>query len=139
MKITKFVRKSVISVSPDITLKKIEEMMKNRKIRHLLVIEKDKLFGIISDRDIKKYRSLFAETKISKRADEITLEFKAHQIMTRDPITVYEDSQASDAISLMLKEHISCLPVFNMDHKVTGIITSSDLLKWLMHLFEFME
>jgi acetoin utilization protein AcuB len=126
-------------VNLDVPLKKIEEMMESRNIRHILVIEKEELLGIISDRDVKKYRSLFAETKASKEIDEATLEFKAHQIMSHDPITIYEDALASDAIKLMLENYISCLPVRNDDNDVIGIITSSDFMKWMVKFLEFME
>lgn len=139
MEITKFIRRNIISVNLDVTLKKIEEMMANRNIRHILVIEKEELLGIISDRDVKKYRSLFAETKASKEIDEATLEFKAHQIMSHDPITVHEDTLARDAIKLMLENYISCLPVLDDDNDLIGIITSSDFMKWMVKFLEFME
>ncbi len=139
MKIKKFIRRNIISVNLDVPLKKIEEMMESRNIRHILVIEKEEILGIISDRDVKKYRSLFAETKASKEIDEATLEFKAHQIMSHDLITIYEDALASDAIKLMLENYISCLPVRNDDNDVIGIITSSDFMKWMVKFLEFME
>lgn len=139
MRITKFMRRSIASVNPEATLKEIEELMERRKIRHVLVIEKGELLGIISDRDVKKYRSLFAETKAAKEIDEATLRFRAHQIMTRDPITIHEDIRASDAIKLMLEEHISCLPVLDNDNAVIGVVTSNELMKWVLGLFEFIE
>jgi acetoin utilization protein AcuB len=139
MRITKFMRRSIASVNPEATLREIEELMERRKIRHVLVIEKGELLGIISDRDVKKYRSLFAETKAAKEIDEATLRFRAHQIMTRDPITIHEDIRASDTIKLMLEEHISCLPVLDNDNAVIGVVTSSDLMKWVLGLFEFIE
>ncbi len=139
MKIEKFIRRNIVSVNPDITLKKIEEMMESRNIRHIMVIEEERLLGIISDRDVKKYRSLFADTKASKEIDEATLEFKAHQIMTHDPIIIHEDILASDAIKLMLEKNVSCLPVLNNDMDVIGIITSSDIMKWMVKFLEFLE
>ena len=139
MKITKFMRRSIASVNPETTLREIEELMERRRIRHVLVIEKGELLGIISDRDIKKYRSLFAETKAAREIDEATLRFRAHQIMTRDPITIHEDIRASDAIKLMLEKHISCIPVLDNDDAVIGVVTSSDLMKWVVGLFEFIE
>lgn len=141
MKITKFIRKNIISISvnPDITLKNIEEKMENQKIRHVLVIENEKLLGIISDRDVKKFRSLFAETKASKPIDEATLEFKAHQIMTHSPITIHEDIKANEAIAIMLQKKISCLPVLSDENNVIGMITSSDFLKWMVKFFEYLE
>ena len=139
MKITKLMRRSITSVNAEASLQEIEQLMERRKIRHVLVIEKGELLGIISDRDTNKYRSLFAETKASKEIDEATLRFRAHQIMTRDPSTIHEDTRASDAIRLMLEEHISCLPVVDNENVVIGVITPSDLMKWVLGLFDFIE
>lgn len=139
MRITKFMRRSIASVNPEAALKEIEELMERRRIRHVLVMEKGQLLGIISDRDVKKYRSLFAETKAAREIDEATLRFRAHQIMTRDPITIHEDIRASDAIKLMLEKHISCIPVLDNDNAVIGIVTSNDFMKWMVELFEFIE
>lgn len=141
MKIKKFIRKNIISISvnPDISLKEIEEKMENQKIRHVLVMENGKLLGIISDRDVKKFRSLFAETKASKPIDQATLEFKAHQIMTHNPITIHEDIKANEAVTIMLQKKISCLPVLSNENNVVGMITSSDFLKWMVKFLEYME
>ena len=59
--------------------------------------------------------------------------------MNHDSITGHEDIQASDAIKLMLEEHIDCLPVLNKHNVVVGIITSSDLIKWMLEFFKFIE
>jgi len=139
MFVSKFMRPHIISVGPDKTLIEIEALMEERKFRHLLVMEEEKLTGIISDRDVKKFRSLFAQTKTSSKKDEMTLEFKAHQIMSHNPIVIPPDMLVTDALKIILDSQIGCLPVVNESNVVVGIFTRTDLLKWLLRVLDFFE
>jgi CBS domain-containing protein len=54
---------------------------------------------------------------------------RAHQIMTRDVITVTPDASIVEAANLMLRHHISGLPVVDEAGRLTGIVTESDFLR----------
>jgi CBS domain-containing protein len=54
---------------------------------------------------------------------------RAHQIMTRDVITVTPDASIVEAANLMLRHHISGLPVVDGAGRLTGIVTESDFLR----------
>lgn len=54
---------------------------------------------------------------------------RAHQIMTRDPITVRADTAIRDAAALMLRNHISGLPVVDENNRLVGIISEGDLIR----------
>jgi CBS domain-containing protein len=54
---------------------------------------------------------------------------RAHQIMTRDVITVTADASIAEAANLMLRHHISGLPVVDEAGRLTGIVTESDFLR----------
>lgn len=53
---------------------------------------------------------------------------KAHEIMTRDVITVRPQTSVRDIAALMVEKHISGVPVLTDDGKIIGIISESDLL-----------
>ena len=53
---------------------------------------------------------------------------RAHQIMTKDVITVGRDTSIVEAARLMLEHHISGLPVLD-DHKLIGIVSEGDFLR----------
>lgn len=54
--------------------------------------------------------------------------FKAKDAMTRTVVAVHEDSSADEAIELLLRHHVSGLPVIDADDHVVGIVTEFDLL-----------
>ena len=54
---------------------------------------------------------------------------RAHQIMTRNVLTVTPDTPVVDAATLMLKNHVSGLPVVNGAGKLVGIVTEGDFLR----------
>jgi CBS domain-containing protein len=54
---------------------------------------------------------------------------KAQDIMTKDPITVYPDTEISQAAKLMLEHHINGVPVVDAQRKLVGILCQSDLIE----------
>jgi CBS domain-containing protein len=54
---------------------------------------------------------------------------RAHQIMTKDVITVTPHTTIEDAARIMLRTHISGLPVMNDAGKLVGIVSESDFLR----------
>src|SRR5579872_4467190 len=54
---------------------------------------------------------------------------RAHQIMTKDVITVTPHTSIEDAAKIMLKTHISGLPVLDDAGKLVGIVSESDFLR----------
>lgn len=54
---------------------------------------------------------------------------KAHEIMTRNVVTIAPDASIHDAAKLMIDHHVSGLPVVNADGKLIGIVTERDFLR----------
>ena len=129
MKISEIMTKEVVTVDMDASLKMIYEIFDKKKFHHLLVTEEDELRGVISDRDVLKVISPFLNTLAEQDRDLTTLKKRAHQIMSRKPITITKDTSSEEAAHLLLRENISCLPVLSSDGKIDGIITWKDLLK----------
>ena len=119
----------VVSINQSYSLEMVEKIMTTKDLGHLIVTDMGKLSGIIADSDVKKYRSRIAGTDVSNTREEDTLRIKAHQFMTRDPITVHEDSHIDAAITLLLEHKIHALPVVNDKGSCRGIITDTDLLR----------
>ena len=129
MKIEDIMSKNIVTVSMDDTLKTIQEIFKNTNFHHLLVVESDILYGIISDRDILKSVSPYVGTPAETSRDTATLNKRAHQIMTRKLITISAHVDIKEAIRLFNTNKISCLPVIIGANKPVGIISWRDILK----------
>lgn len=92
--------------------------MKMASIRHLLVVdEKSKLVGVISDRDV--LLSLGAGT-------DKTLYLK--DIMTNIVETVHQNDDAAEALGVMLEKKIGSLPVVGSQGQLVGVVTETDFL-----------
>ncbi len=123
----------VKAVAPDVTLMEIQDAFRKHGFRHLLVVEEDALIGVISDRDVLRAVSPFLNTLSEKPRDVKTLMRSAREVMREDPVSVQSGARIEDAARILLEHTISCLPVINDDNQIQGIITSKDLLRYLVN------
>jgi len=129
MNIDSIMIKRVVTVEMDDSLRVIGEIFANVKFHHLLVVEKNKLLGVISDRDLLKTSSPFLNTLSEQIRDVNTLRIRAHQIMSRKLVTVTKKDSVEDAVRLLLRKNVSCLPVISPNGQIEGIVTWKDLIK----------
>ncbi len=123
MKISSIMTRRVVTVEMDDSLQIIREIFENVKFHHILVVDGQKLAGVISDRDLIRALSPFLDTPTEKERDTTTLNKKAHQIMSRTPITVDAETSIEKASNLLLENNISCLPVISPQGSIEGIVT----------------
>ena len=110
------------TISPDTTLEEILEIAWHRVIHHLLVMEGQKLVGIISDRDLQR-----ALTGTAVRVRRGTT---AREIMTATVITVAPTTTLENACDTMMQEAISALPVVE-NGVLRGLFTETDALAYV--------
>lgn len=116
----------------DDSLQIVREIFQNVNFHHVLVVEKEKLVGVISDRDLLK-RLCPSLDKLSEIPHgRKTLEVKVHQIMSHKLITAFMETYIKTAARLMLKNNISCLPVVSPQGGIEGIITWKDVLSFYL-------
>lgn len=119
-----------ITIEPHETVKAAFARMGERKIRHLPVVLKGKLVGIVSDRDIRTclppVEGNEGELALAKRL----LEQPVRQHMTEAVRHLPSTADVAEAVDLMLEHRFGCLPVVDGDELV-GVITYFDLLAHL--------
>ena len=119
----------VITVELDDSLAVVNEIFSNTNFHHVLVVENEKLFGVVSDRDLLKALSPNLSTAAEKLSDIATLNKKVHQIMSRDPIYLEQEDSLSKVIEIFDKNSISCIPVVDSNKIPVGIVSWRDLIK----------
>jgi acetoin utilization protein AcuB len=129
MLIDQIMSNPVVTVTLDDTLRTVKKIFENAKFHHLLVVEKSKLYGVISDRDLLKSVSPFIDTLQATANDKFTLDKKVHQIMSRKPITLTTSADVHEAISLFNQHNISCIPIVNKKGVPVGIVSWRDILR----------
>lgn len=127
--------KNPITVKPDLSIAEALEWMRREKIRHFPVVDKkDKLVGIVA-RDDLLYASPSPVTSLSMwEVTYLMSQVTVAEAMTKDVITVSEDTPLEEAARIMFDEKIGSLPVMR-DGMLVGIITESDLFEAFLELF----
>lgn len=131
MGVDKIMSKPIVTVEMDDLLETVKDIFDNTRFHHLLVVEDETLMGVISDRDLLKSLSPNIGTIAETARDVVCLRKKAHQIMTRNLVTLGANAAIDDAIEIFNSHNISCIPVIDDEKKPVGIISWRDILKIL--------
>ena len=132
MKLGEIMTRRVVTVELDDSLATVKQIFDSLRFHHLLVIGSDKkLCGVISDRDLLRAISPYAGTVSENARDLATLKKRAHQIMTRSPVTLSPDASVAEAIQLFLGHRVSCIPIVDEGFRAVGIVSWRDILRSL--------
>ena len=102
--------------------------MRHQGYRHLLVVDGDRLLGIVTDRDLRR-------PDLSQDADgwndyyRLDSDYRVEDIMTRDPLTAHTHQRLEKALDTMIERKIGALPVLDKREQVIGILTTHDLMR----------
>jgi len=121
------------TISQDSRLIDAALLLRRTGIRHLPVVDGERLVGIITDRDIQRcapsvlggttpeqYNSLLERTPLAK-------------VMARNPLFVSPETRLREAASLLIEYKYGCLPV--VEHgRVIGMLTVIDMLAVLRNI-----
>jgi CBS domain-containing protein len=117
----------VWSVSPDATMFDALEVMAEKNIGAVLVMEEDRLLGILSERDYA--RKLEIEGKCSR-------DTKVSEIMTQNPICIPPNRTVEESMAVMTEKRVRHLPVVE-GQRVVGLISIGDVVKEIISKQEF--
>ena len=126
MLVRDIMRSPVVGVSPATTLQDAYRTMREKGFRHLVVLDGERLAGVVTDRDLRLATSALAPVPFP--ADSAV-----SGIMCREPLTANAEDAVEDAARVMRERKIGCLPVVD-DGRVIGIITGIDLLDALIRM-----
>jgi len=131
MKLRDIMSTRIVTIELDDRLESVKEVFDAMKFHHVLVVEDGKLFGVVSDRDLLRALSPFVGSTVETARDAATLNKRAHQIMSRKPVTLGPDAEIADATRLFLEHTISCIPIVDAAFRPVGIVTWRDVLRSL--------
>lgn len=112
----------VWSISPNETVFDAIELMAERNIGALLVIESNRLVGILTERDYT--RKIALKGRSSK-------ETAVREILTGNPVHVTPDHTIEDCMRLMTEHRVRHLPVLEAN-RILGVISIGDLVNWII-------
>jgi CBS domain-containing protein len=123
------------SATPDLTLPEAHQLMKERRIRRLPIVEHGKLVGIVTRGDLRGAQPSEATSLSIFELHYLVGRITLNELMTRNPLTVTPTTTIGEAARLMLQSKIAGLPVVEGD-KLVGIITESDIFRLVVKMWE---
>ncbi|HSW39252.1 MAG TPA: CBS domain-containing protein [Acidobacteriota bacterium] len=120
------------SITMDTSLGDAMNVCSDKRIRHLPVVnEQGILTGLVTDRDLRQFISPRIGTISENNTDREWLKRPVHLMMVRQAVFTGPDASLSEAASLMLMHRIGCLPVCDAEKRMVGIITNTDLIRYI--------
>ena len=118
MQIREIMTREPVVIGPDMVLKEAAERMRDLDSGVLPVGQKDRVVGMLTDRDIT-----IRATAAGKDPNQTRVE----AVMTPDVVYCYEDEDARDAARKMEEHQLRRLIVLSHDERLVGILSLGDL------------
>lgn len=127
--------KPVITVQPELPISDALSLMHSEHVRRFPVVDKrGHLLGIVTEQDILNASASNLSTLSVWELGYLLNKITIQQVMTKEVVTITEDTPIEEAARLLADKHIGGLPVVH-GQEVVGIISESDLFKLLLEFF----
>ncbi|AEM39655.1 putative signal transduction protein with CBS domains [Pyrolobus fumarii 1A] len=122
--------REVVTITPDEPVIEAARKMKQYEIGSVVVVsQRGEVIGIITERDL-------VTRVVAENRDP--LKTTVREVMTPNPITVYDDTPLEIAARLMSERGVGHLPVVDKAGRLVGIIAKSDLIEFTPELIEIL-
>jgi acetoin utilization protein AcuB len=128
MKVAEWMVKNPIVVTLDQRVQDCVDLMREHSIRHLPVVENQRLIGLVTESDLR-------EVFLASLVEDLTVE----GVMITEPLTVTPDTEIEDAAKLIYYHKIGGLPVVDEYSQVVGILTVADLVEAFIELMGLLK
>lgn len=125
--------KPVITISPDMPITEAVNLFKKEHIRRAPVVKNGKLVGIVTEGNLMNASPSAATTLSIWEMNYLLSKIKVSEVMTKNVMTVTEDTPIEQAARIMADNKVGGMPVMR-DGYVVGIITETDLFKMFLEL-----
>ena len=118
------------SLNPTDTVGRALEMLREYDVRHVLVTERGRLVGMLSDRDLRSFA--LPPLASIEHADDARARMRAplSTLMSANTMTVGPDEDVTDVVDLMLEQKVGAVPVVDpATDELQGIISYIDVLR----------
>jgi CBS domain-containing protein len=116
----------VVTIKQETSLAEAHELMKNRRIRRLPVMDHESIVGILTLGDVRAAEPSGASTLSVWEANNLLANLKVAEIMTRNPATISEDAPVSEAQARMRTLKLKALIALDAEGRVSGVIEVFD-------------
>ena len=123
-------QQNVGTISASDTLSPVEDIMTLGGVRHMPVVHRGVLVGVVSERDLLR-ASLSNLTEFGMEERRAFLQVvEITRVMSTPPVVISPDATVQQAALALVDHKIGCLPVLE-DDKLIGLVTEADVLRYL--------
>ena len=123
-----------LTIKDDLT--KAESLFKHYKIRHIPVVNGVTIIGMLSYTDLLRISFADAVDDDEEIVDTTVYNmFTVEQVMAKKLVTISPDTTIKEAAEILAKKEFHALPVCE-DHLLVGIVTTADLIKYLIDQYK---
>jgi CBS domain-containing protein len=119
---------AIWSIAPDASVFEAVQLMAEKRVGALMVVDRNELIGIISERD-------YAREIVLK--DRVSRDTPVRAIMTHRVLYVRPEQTLEECMALMTERHLRHLPVLE-NGRLTGVVSMRDVVKELIAEKEFL-
>lgn len=135
--VTQIMTKTPTTIHLKTPISKVGQLFSDGKFHHLPVVSGKELIGIVSYFDLIRvsFEQSFGVT--DERAVYAVLDhiLDVEAIMTKNPVCIQSTATVHDAAEKLSTGEFHSLPVVNDEHELVGIITTTDLINYLLKLY----
>lgn len=139
MLVRHWMTRNPISIEAETPFLEARLLMKEKRVGHLPVIDRGRLIGVVTDRDLKEASPSGATTLDVYELNYLLLKMRVRDVIKREPITIRPTNSVEKAALLMYEHKVGCLPVVDEAGALVGIITGRDLLGVMVEILGYRE
>ncbi|MGE0756304.1 MAG: CBS domain-containing protein [Pirellulaceae bacterium] len=118
MNLSEMFRSEVVTATPEEPVRTVVERMRDQHVGAVVVVDKQKVVGIVTDRDVAMKFALGDATPTAP----------IRELMTTDVKTIWDDQGIFNATQYMLGHKVRRLPIIDRHDTLIGMVTADDLL-----------
>ena len=121
MPVSAVMRKGVIVANSSVSIAKCAEQMARNKVGSLVIMEKGKAIGIVTERDLVR--------KVVAKGRKASTAVPVKKIMSTPMRVIEQNKSVIDAVAIMKRYGVKRLPVIDAQKKLVGIVTDNDITR----------
>ena len=130
--ISEIMTKNVITLNLSDSLDQAELLFKKNNIRHIPVVQGDRIVGMLSYTDLLRISFADAVDENDNEVDTIVYNmFTIEQVMAKNLTSISTSTTIKEAAEILSKKEFHALPLVD-DGKLMGIVTTTDLINYLL-------
>jgi acetoin utilization protein AcuB len=134
MLVKNWMNSDFVTIKIDDSMQEAIRLLKEYQIELLPVMDKKKLVGVITDRDLKEASASDATSLDAHEVLYLISKIKVKDIMSKEPITVHSELTIEETAQILMDKNISGAPVVDDDEAVVGIISKTELFRVIISL-----